>query len=118
MNRAPRVLLVDGPRETRDVLEAIFEPRGVAVDRVRSDAGDLRRIDSAPSTDVDANAEDSPRVVVLHEDSPAETAWADVPRIVIGRAHLGAVGSQSLPQPFEYGELVRAIESVLDTPGE
>lgn len=100
MNHAARVLLVDGPPETRDVLEAVFEPRGVAVDRVRSGTARPRPAES-------------PRVLVLHEETAPETEWADVPRIVIGRAELGG-GSRGLPQPFEYGELVRAIESVLE----
>jgi hypothetical protein len=107
------VLLVDGPLETRDVLAAVFQPRGVAVERVRSTVRD-RAASPLPVP---------PRVVVLHGESAAGSAWGDVrdvPRIFIGRTSLGrnpgctASEGSDLPQTYEYRDLVRAIESALD----
>jgi hypothetical protein len=97
-------LVVDGPSETTEVLRAVFEPRGHVVDRVRQS--------QLPSGN-------SPRVVVWHTSESEEVSAADrfvgVPRVVIGRARVNdaASGTHRFSQPFEYRELLGAIESLL-----
>lgn len=99
---------MDGPSETTEVLRAVFEPRGHAVDRVRQS--------QLPSGG-------SPGVIVWHttesEDAAAAERFAGIPRVVIGRARVteSACDTRRLTQPFEYRELLNAIESLL-SPGE
>ncbi len=104
MSHSSSILVVDGPSETTEVLRAVFEPRGHAVDRVRQS--------QLPSGS-------SPGVVVWHtsefEDASAADRFTGVPRVVIGRARVTepASGTRRFSQPFEYGELLGAIESLL-----
>jgi CheY-like chemotaxis protein len=113
---AQRVLVVDGLSETEEVLRAVFEPKGLEVDRVRgADTGVFSRERLA--------AKERPSLVVLHvEDGPTSIptsdGWQDVPRIVIGAtkdappSRLAAV-EHHLEKPFQYGELIRTIERLL-----
>ena len=104
MSHSSSILVVDGPSETTEVLRAVFEPRGHAVDRVRQS--------QLPSVS-------SPRVVVWHssesEEASAADRFAGVPRVVIGRTRVAesVSGTHRFSQPFEYGELLGAIESLL-----
>ena len=98
-----RVVVVDGLTETAAVLRAVFEPRGHQVDRVRGF--------EFASRDATAAA----RVLVLHDDGPARGLLpGDARRVVIGRhATVAAPGERRLTHPFQYPELVRAIEALL-----
>ena len=104
MSHSSSILVVDGPSETTEVLRAVFEPRGLAVDRVRQS--------QLPSGS-------SPRVVVWHssesEEASAADRFAGVPRVVIGRTRATepVSGTHRFSQPFEYSELLGAIESLL-----
>lgn len=86
------------------MLRAVFEPRGHAVNRVRQS--------QLPSGS-------SPRVVVWHtnesDDSSAADRFAGIPRVVIGRTCLAepSPDTRRFAQPFEYGDLLREIESLL-----
>lgn len=127
-----RVLVVDGQSETEEVLRAVLEPRGCRVDSVRGDSPDQ------------TVAPDPRTVVVLHQSrtgaryphpagtSDGETArpWGTQPQVIIGsirqpgrpaeRETLAAEcapGSRYLTQPFHYGELVQAIEELLQSDG-
>ena len=61
--------------------------------------------------------------MVLHvEEGPAACSsrdgWEDVPRILIGATSndnpaLSGAGEHFLEKPFHYGDLIRAIESLL-----
>jgi len=110
-----RVLVIDGPTETGEVLKAVLEPRGVMIDRVRSHSAVRLPEDSA-----------SPRVVVVHaRNSTSEetcgTRWNNIPSIVIGAETTDGDGplntsarpSEHFPEPFDYDQLVRAIERLL-----
>lgn len=109
------VLVVDGLTETAQVLKAVLEPRGLRVNRIRA------RQRSAENV-----ADASPSVIVLHEDSPPQASdvtarWGAAPRVIIGSAKLGdqPSGQQRehyLQQPFHYGELISAIEQLLQSP--
>jgi DNA-binding response OmpR family regulator len=104
--------VVEGLAETEEVLRAVFEPRGMQVSRVRA---------HEPLTDHSA----APSLIVLHEDSPPAVpqgqALRDVPRVIIGSASVPTSAAprhteQYLQKPFHYGELIAAIESLLDRP--
>lgn len=109
-----RVLVIGGLEETGEVLKAVLEPRGLQVRRIGAsgDAGSPRA--------------DRPNVIVLHEETPALNGpeWKDVPRVFIGSARTSespeqdsAAGSRPrayLRNPFHYGELVAAIEQLLN----
>lgn len=107
------VVVVDGISETAQVLRAVLEPRGMQVNRVLS------------YTLTESDAQDHPALVIVHEDeSPASAAddvlpprWSGTPRVVIGSAELltetGDGRRTYLQKPFQYGELVRAVERLL-----
>ncbi len=109
----PRLVVVDHSTETADVLQAVFAPRGVQVERRRAPA----RRSGAPR-----DAE----VFVLDEDFPATSSSVSPPapemrnRVVLGSPAappaVGAAGADSanyLPKPFQYAELIRAVETLL-----
>ena len=112
-----RVLVVDGLSETEQVLKAVLEPRGLQVDRIRS-GSPLSA--AAPRFGSSHAPTKRPNVVVLHEadDVPYQAQWGAVPRVIIGSAHIpeaAADGSpEYLPHPFQYRELIGAIERLLD----
>ena len=102
-----RVLVIDGCRETAQVLKAVLEPQGLRVDRIRSEI--TRSEDSLPD------------VLVLHQQNPrtgTSSRWDHVPRVVI---HEGSNRDERpdrrthyLRQPFHYRELLSAIDRLLD----
>ena len=113
-----RVLVVDGIPETEEVLRAVFEGRGCQVGRIRS-RGEVREPDR----------EETPHVVVIDADAPTapqaeENAWDEVPRVVLGARVMttqATVPSRSalfLEKPFQYPELVRAVERLLSNGNE
>ncbi len=107
----PRVVLVDGLADTRDVLSAIFEPQNVVVDRL------------SPAT---CSPSAGPDVLVLQNEK-VPNGWECVPRVVIGRIPAPArfptdestssTSEATLPSPFDYADLVEAVESMLETSG-
>lgn len=110
-----RVLVVDGLAETEQVLKAVLEPRGLHVDRVRRGTPSLSGPDEPKKR---APAAARPNVLVLHEDQSdvgGLDQWGQVPRVVIGSMQM-AESSESgeyLPHPFQYRELIGAIERLL-----
>lgn len=113
-----RVLVVDGLAETEQVLKAVLEPRGLHVDRVRRGAPTYSPSESARPRSVTAPVR--PNVVVLHEDQEDAGGldpWGQVPRVIIGSVRMpdrpenGA--PEYLPHPFQYRELIGAIERLL-----
>lgn len=107
MGKSSSILVVDGPSETTEVLRAVFEPRGHAVNRVRQ-------------SQLSGDRSQCPRLVVWHTsefDEPSATdRFAGIPRVVIGRVRLTepSPAARRFAQPFEYCELLSAIESLLD----
>jgi DNA-binding response OmpR family regulator len=116
LNRG-RVLVVDEISDTADVLQAVLEPRGVIVNRVR------RWCES------DAVSEDRPAVVVLDAESlpagvgPTQGAWHNVPQVIIGTIRPPAapltpgtgseVERRYLKKPFQFVELIQAVEALI-----
>ena len=112
MIHGQHVLVMDGPSETEDVLKAVFEPRGLQVRRVcgKENCESLQT----------ANP---PSLVVIHCDErqsrPQDAErFQNVPRVIIGRADLSESNGREteehyLKQPFQYQELIQAIERLL-----
>ncbi|WP_166824997.1 hypothetical protein [Thalassoroseus pseudoceratinae] len=116
-DRRKRLLVVDGQAETTEVLRAIFEPRGMEIDRVKAETNRVS------GNDQEAN------LIVLHEQTDASSKSDDqrsaVPRVIIGRMERSQPRQASKPtpesgsserylsEPFHYGELVQAIEDLL-----
>ena len=111
------VLVIDGLRETVDVLKAVLEPRGTAVSRIRSDQIREMALKRTPL---------QPNVVVFHDDGPSHSSgenevWENIPHVVIGSKNHEGGGEQTvhpekqqyLKKPFHYSELVQAIERLL-----
>jgi DNA-binding response OmpR family regulator len=105
---------VDGVSDTAEVLQAVLEPRGLTVNRVRrlelaaADAGESR-----PSVLIlDAEAFD--------DANPATRGdWQTVPQVIIGTLRVAEEPSQPfaprriLRKPFHFAELVQAVESLI-----
>lgn len=113
MSLKPRVVVVDHSTETADVLQAVFAPRGVQVER--------RRVPTRrPGAPRDAE------VFVLDEDDLATSSGVSHPapvlrnRVVLGSpaappaaGPAAADSANYLPKPFQYAELIRAVETLL-----
>ena len=116
MIHGQHVLVMDGLSETEDVLKAVFEPRGLQVRRVCG-KGDGESVQTA----------NPPSLVVIHREelqsrSQEAERFNNVPRVIIGTADLlESHGRESdehyLKQPFQYQELIQAVERLLDQAG-
>ena len=110
MNLSPRVLVIDESSDTEMVLRAVLEPQGTSVGRRRNQ---LHASESTSSS--------RPEVVVIDLDGQSDAqlataAWQSSPRVLIG-THRPAVANQRerfLEKPFQYPELVRVIQELLD----
>lgn len=101
------ILVIDGLSETTEVLKAVFEPRGHSVNRVRQ-------------TQLSEPRAAQPSVVVWHasdaDDRSRQCRFDSVPQIVIGKACVtDSPQTRRLSQPFQYRELLQAVESALQT---
>ncbi|MGE5193039.1 MAG: hypothetical protein ACM3U2_11100 [Deltaproteobacteria bacterium] len=121
MSNRERVLVVDEVSDTAEVLQAVLEPRGVTVNRVR-------RLDPAAASAI----ENRPAVVVLTAESIAGlpptglSGWQTVPQVIIGTVRVcaagpgdpaaGAAAPRVFQKPFQFAELVHAIESLIGKP--
>ena len=110
MNSSPRVLVIDESSDTETVLKAVLEPRGTSVGRRRNQR-------FTPQLD----ASSSPEVVVIDIDAEPEalrtaSPWQNSPRVLLGsqRPAIAVDGERFLSKPFQYPELVRLIEELLD----
>jgi hypothetical protein len=107
VSERPEVVVVDGLRETTEVLRAVLEPRGLKV---------CRQTSACAAAQTDPHR---PQVLVLHEDPPADPTG---PRVLVGRIVPGSVSvsrdsdCRSLPLPFHYGDLIAAINAAVEAP--
>jgi DNA-binding response OmpR family regulator len=105
---------MDRHSETQEVLKAVFEPRGMHVERLPSSAGEQPK---PPSQRPDLIIIDSELGESLPHGGPE---WDGVPRVIIGQARLpvaarGSGNCRYLCKPFQYGELIRAVENLLQS---
>jgi DNA-binding response OmpR family regulator len=112
--------VVDEFTETADVLRAVLEPRGVRVEQA-----------SRPRPDVSAGERIPLSVVVVDEETAQvrgidRREWPHVPRVLIGSVAVastpasarGEAPSEGVPQrylskPFQYADLLYAIEALI-----
>ena len=110
MISSPRVLVIDESSDMETVLRAVLEPRGTSVGRRRNQRDAFQAVSSSP-----------PEVVVIDLDGesatqPPTAAWQGSPRVLLG-THRPATTHQRerfLEKPFQYPELVRVIEELLE----
>lgn len=106
MSEGPHVLLVEGPSETRDVLEAVLGPRGGRVERIRRNAAPLGKCPDVLVLDLSEETCDSE----LPEGCEA------APRVIIGAAEVdnASQSERRIAHPFHYRDLIEQIESLLE----
>jgi CheY-like chemotaxis protein len=101
------VLLVDGASDTDAVLRAVLERRGARVRRIRSH--------------LLADQHHQPDVVVIDlddgHDPTAEQSFQNTPQVVLcsQRVSVGDAHARFLEKPFQFPELIRAVEDLLDS---
>jgi CheY-like chemotaxis protein len=105
-----RVLVVGGASDTATVLKAVLEPRGTTVERTRGSQN--------PSWTPAGRA---PEVVVIeldaeHDAEVAAARWNTSNRILIGSEAPDSIASDErfLAKPFQFPELVRVVEDLLN----
>lgn len=106
-----RVLVVDGMHEIQEVLETVLAPRGMRVDWVRSQsqATPGERADRPDLLVIDAEASPS-------ASAGANRVWKNVPQVILGGEDVAMVFNDKhtrLAKPFQFPELIRAIERLL-----
>jgi len=112
------VLVVDEYSESLEILRTILELRGVNVLEAR-----------AADTGLEVMRAEHPRVVVLDldldnaesEDETIQTAFEDETRrcnaslVILGKARMkGNSHGQVINKPYQYGQLIRTIERLLE----
>ena len=110
------LVLVDGIPETEQVVRAVFEPQGNRVTRMLPSEG--------VACDEPSSADAVDLVIIDQDGLPTQDAappddWDDSYRVVIGSARYpvqDADGQQYLRKPFQYAELIGAIEKLLSAP--
>ena len=114
MKAAQHVLVVDELTETEEVLQTVLAPRGLVVERL---GGWATAVNSSPAL--------RPDVVVIDADSlpqqfPTCPDWQDVPQVIIGHARNVAGDTPAatsrqrhLAKPFQFPELIQAVEQLL-----
>ncbi|MFG0333376.1 MAG: hypothetical protein ACF8TS_08455 [Maioricimonas sp. JB049] len=109
MSEGKSVLVMDGPQETARVIEAILGPRGVDVSRVRRQSA---------HRETEVRQSSPPNLIVCHVDNDEEVnvdEMPGVPRVVIGTLQQSSnPNGRFLQSPFEYSELLRAVEELLE----
>lgn len=113
MTTPRHILVIDGSAETASVLQAVLEPRGAVVQRKRTQS----LTESWGTTG-------APDVVVVDvDDIRKETTgeadpWQNTPQVVIGSTRVSIEDQQTrfLQKPFQFPELIRAIEDLLPPP--
>ena len=113
MVNGQRVLVIDGMHEIQEVLHAVLAPRGMQVDWVRS------HVQQVPG-----EAAGRPDVLVIDaaalpiQKSGTDREWRGVPQVILG-ADEGASAADAdsqhtyLNTPFQFPDLIRAIERLL-----
>lgn len=131
MSNRERILVVDEISDTAEVLQAVLAPRGVTVNRI-----------CRWGQTENPAAENRPAVVVYDAESQADGAltdgalkaggtWPGVPQVIIGTLRVARSDSDDsdgnvpaapvaqrryLQKPFQFAELVQAIEALIAPP--
>ena len=114
MVNGQRVLVIDGMHEIREVLHTVLAPRGMQVDWVRSHVQQLPGEDGRPDILViDAAA------LPIHK-TEKNRQWRGVPQVILGADEAASEADADdqhtyLNTPFQFPDLIRAIERLLPT---
>lgn len=108
-----RVLVIDGMHEIQEVLHAVLAPRGMQVDWVRSHVQQVPG-EAAGRPDIliiDAAA------LPIHK-SGKNREWRGVPQVILGADEAASTADADsqhtyLNTPFQFPDLIRAIERLL-----
>jgi len=107
------VLVVDELTDTPEVLKAILTPRGLTVECLSQQRQDAAEPPRRPDLVV-INAE------ALPSRFHSTAQWGEVPKVIIGSVeHQGDIAPvdtetrRHFSQPFQYPELLRAVEQLL-----
>lgn len=113
MVNGQRVLVVDGMHEIQEVLQAVLAPRGLRVDWVRSHV----------QQHASGSAERPDILVIDAEALPIDQAggtrhWDNVPQVILGadadsETADADVQHTYLSKPYQFPELIQAIENLL-----
>jgi DNA-binding response OmpR family regulator len=114
----PNVLIVDQKSESREVLRAVLESRGMQVlEAVATDEGLELLGDRRPDLVVlDLDAEPAHAKAAASRFA-AQSEANQIPLVVIGaaRRHLPALAQrQFIAKPYHYASLIRKIETLLE----
>ena len=103
-----RVLVVDGLHEIQDVLRTVLGPKGLRVDWIRS------HCESIPG-----DSESKPDILVIDAETCRERPeWHDIPHVMLENEVTDqATGTTRaiLRKPFQFPDLINAIERLLPT---
>ncbi|MES2791337.1 MAG: hypothetical protein V4719_17100 [Planctomycetota bacterium] len=113
MVNGQRVLVIDGMHEIQEVLHAVLAPRGMQVDWVRS------HVQQHPG-----EAAGRPDILVIDASalpinkSGKNREWRDVPQVILGADKAASSADEDtqhtyLNSPFQFPDLIRAIERLL-----
>lgn len=113
MVNGQRVLVVDGMHEIQEVLQAVLAPRGLRVDWVRSHVQQHG-----------GGTADRPDILVIDAEAlPIDgtggaRSWNNVPQVILGADEESETADSDnqhtyLSKPFQFPELIRAIEKLL-----
>lgn len=103
MDELRRVVVVGGTSDTETVLKAVFEPRGATVQRTRT------------ATPPASTSESDVIVIDLDSEHDLDALSEQPYRVLIGSRFPKSIttGERFLEKPFQYPELVKAIEELL-----
>jgi DNA-binding NtrC family response regulator len=114
LTMTPEVLVIDGLTDTATVLQAVLSARGAVVRRSRGPRWNSIRGDR-----------EQPDVIVVDADNVDRAEWStpsDRPprrQVIIGsqRVRIDHQQSRFLQKPFQFPELIAAVEDLLDCGG-
>lgn len=106
-----RVLVVDGMHEVQEVLHAVLAPRGLRVDWIRGQQFSSGTADQPDIVVIDAEA-------LPVEQNPGSRPWSHVPQVILGSTDeetptVDDAQHAYLSKPFQYPDLIQAIERLL-----
>lgn len=116
-----RVLVVDRSRESRELLAALVERLGVEVHVAHdADSAAAAARTSPPDlvlADLDTPQRHSAAAGRAHARLSAAAAVSGAPIVILGTLPRGATPSpdaQYVAKPYQYGQLIRKIEGILE----
>ncbi len=113
MVNGQRVLVIDGMHEIQEVLHTVLAPRGMQVDWVRSHA---QQLPGEAAGRPDILVIDATALPISKSDKTRQ--WRNVPQVILGANEADSNADANdqhtyLNTPFQFPDLIRAIEQLL-----